>query len=85
MAFATGQVRSLSIFSTIAKVVVEDEDENQEELFQLFVDADGVVSDRVRQSMWVSLCREAILTGKRVSISTVDENSAVVASVALLN
>lgn len=82
MAFARGPVTKLLILSGIGKITVLDEG-GLEELFHLFVDSDGVVSDRVLQSMWVSLCRESLLTGKVVEVATTGANSALVTSVEL--
>lgn len=83
MAHATGQVTDLQIFTGFGKVYVQDETDGANEAFVLYSDGDGVVSDRVLQSMWVSMCRDAIVSGRRVSVSTVDANSALVGSIDL--
>ncbi len=55
-----------------------------EETFILFNDPDGAVPDRVAHSVWLSLCRDAIVAGKRVQVTTANENSAQVTTVTLL-
>jgi hypothetical protein len=81
---ATGPITALLVASSVAKVEVNDEGDKVKETFVLFSDADGVVPDRVTQSMWVSLCRAAIVNGKRITVSTVNQNSAQVGSITLL-
>ncbi|MCA1675342.1 MAG: hypothetical protein LC799_25190 [Actinobacteria bacterium] len=81
---ATGLITSLFVGSTVAKVFIDDEEDNVEEAFILFTDPDGVVPDRVAQSMWLSLCRDAVLTGKRINVFTVNQNSAQLSSITLL-
>jgi hypothetical protein len=81
---ATGLVKELIVGSSAAKMIVVDEEDKVDEVFVLFTDPDGVVPDRVTQSMWLSLCRDAILSGKRIRVTTVNQNSAQVSTLTLL-
>jgi hypothetical protein len=81
---AQGSIKRLIVGSTFAKVTVIDEEDKQDETFILFADADSAIPDRVTQSMWLSLCRDAILNGKRISVGTEGQNSAQISVLTLL-
>lgn len=66
-----------------AKVFVRDEATELSETFQLWDDSDAEIPDRVTQSMWVSLCRDAVVNGKRVLVVPASSNSAQVVSIEL--
>jgi hypothetical protein len=48
----------------------------QKEKLNLWTDEDGLIPDRVTQSMWLSMCRDAVTHGNQVLIVTSTENSA---------
>ena len=63
----TGVARSLSISQSAASAVIVDETDGVERAVQLWTDSDAVIPDRVTQSMWASLARESIASGKSLT------------------
>ncbi len=66
-----GKLKSLYITQTFAAIELEGEPEK----LTLWNDVDTVLPDRVTQSMWVSLCREALIHGNSLDVTLEDLNS----------
>jgi hypothetical protein len=65
-----------------AQITVQPATGRKEKL-NLWTDEDGLIPDRVTQSMWLSMCRDAVTHGNQVLIVTSTENSARVNQVSL--
>jgi hypothetical protein len=87
MAVVLGTVVGVKVIQSsttgTAKVFVVDDITGLRETLQLWDDIDGVIPDRVTQSMWVAQCRDALVNGKQVLIDTGSGNSAQVISIEL--
>jgi hypothetical protein len=74
MAVVLGTVVGVKVIQSsttgTAKVFVVDDITGLRETLQLWDDIDGVIPDRVTQSMWVAQCRDALVNGKQVLIDT---------------
>src|SRR5688572_3892894 len=79
--YAIGPVTYLSVGATAATVEVDGIDGREK--CQLWTDSDWSVPDRVTQSMWVSMCREALAHGSEVLVALESANSAQVVSIRL--
>lgn len=80
---ALGPVATLTVSNVSGSFEVDDPFQGREK-FQLWSDEVSGVQDRVTQSLWVSLCRESMVQGWSVAVSTDDENSAQVVSISLV-
>ena len=78
---AIGPVSYLYVGTDSATVEVDGMDGREK--CQLWADSDASVPDRVTQSMWVSMCREALAHGSEVLVSLESVNSAQVVSIRL--
>jgi len=79
--FFFGRPNLLAIGGNAATVEMNSADGREK--LQLWSDVDAAVPDRVTQSMWVSLCREALTHGNDLTVVIEDENSAQVVSIHL--
>jgi hypothetical protein len=80
----TGTVTALEVGQFYGKVDLLDESDGVVETLVLWNNADdAVIPDQVTQSMWMAMCRDS-LEGRRITITTTDEDSGVVAIVRLL-
>lgn len=77
MALTTGRPVQLIVADSVGKVNVVDETDGVVEGFLLWSRRPADVADRIVHSMWVSLCRDAIVAGKRVTITHGDSSSTV--------
>ena len=77
-----GTVNALKISQNTAKLFL-GEDNGGSETMQLWADADGIIPDRVTQSMWVSMCRDALTTGSHLMVVTDGSDSAQIVTIEL--
>jgi hypothetical protein len=77
-----GTLEQLLVAPGIGKILLRDEADGVVEQFLLWSGEPDDPTARIVHSMYVSLCREALLGGKRVEVSH-PEDSSVVAALAL--
>jgi hypothetical protein len=82
MITTTGTVESLLVAPALGKLLLRDETDGMVEQFLLWSGEPAETVARIIHGMQVSLCREALLQGKRVEVSH-EEASAAVAAVRL--
>jgi len=80
---AIGPVATLTVSNVSGSFEVDDPFQGREK-FQLWSDEVSGAQDRITQSLWVSLCREAMVQGWSVAVNVEDENSAQVSAISLL-
>ncbi|MEU5877662.1 hypothetical protein [Spirillospora sp. NPDC047279] len=78
MASVIGTIDFMHVGETFAKFQMKDETDGSAETFILFADTDAEIPDRVTQSLWSAILRDAILNGTRIQVGTPSANSAVV-------
>jgi hypothetical protein len=74
-----GTVEQLLVAASIGKILLRDETDGVVELFLLWSGEPDDPTGRIVHSMYVSLCREALLGGKRVEVSHAQDSSVVTA------
>jgi hypothetical protein len=77
-----GPLLKLAVSDTSGSIEVDDLNTGPEK-FQLWSNEVSGAQDRVTQSLWVSLCREAMVHGWPVVVTADNENSAQVVSIML--
>jgi hypothetical protein len=82
IAVAVGPLMKLTVSDTSGSIEVDDGNTGPEK-FQLWSDEASGAQDRITQSLWVSLCREAMVQGWPVVVTADNENSAQVVSIML--
>jgi hypothetical protein len=82
VAVANGPLLKLTVSNVSGSIEVDDGTTGPEK-FQLWSDEASGAQDRVTQSLWVSLCREAMVQGWPVVVTADNENSAQILSIML--
>jgi hypothetical protein len=76
-------VNDVTIEFSGGQVTVQPVTGGDTEKLNLWTDDDALIPDRVTQSMWLSMCRDAVTHGNQVAIVTSTENSAQVNEISL--